>query len=63
MVTMLMEKLSTGDVIEVTTRTDEAMTALVLLATDQFVILDPCDGTTPFVLQSSELVGYRKFDG
>jgi hypothetical protein len=65
MVTMLMEQLSTGDVIEVKTirSDDEMMTALVLLATDDFVILDPCDGSTPFALQSNELVEYRKFDG
>jgi hypothetical protein len=65
MVTMLMEKLSTGDVIEVKTNrgNGDVMTTLVLLATDDFMILDPCDGTTPFVVESSELVEYRKFDG
>lgn len=64
MVTMLMEKLQTGDVIEVKTNRgeDDYMTALVLLANDEFTILDPCDGTTPFVLQRDELVEYRKFD-
>ena len=65
MVTMLMEHLNTGDVIEVRLKdpADEMMTALVLLSTDDFLILDPCDGSTPFVVQSSELVEYRKFDG
>lgn len=65
MVTLLMEKLNTGDVIEVkTTRgDDDVMTTLVLLATDDFMILDPCDGSTPFVVQTDELVEYRKFDG
>jgi 3'-phosphoadenosine 5'-phosphosulfate (PAPS) 3'-phosphatase len=65
MVTMLMEKLSTGDVIEVKTNRgdDDVMTTLVLLANDEFMILDPCDGTTPFVVQSDELIEYRKFDG
>ena len=38
------------------------MTVLVLLATDDFVILDPCDDSTPFVMQREELVEYRKFD-
>ncbi len=65
MVTMLMEKLVTGDVIEVKTikPDDDIMTALVLLATDTFLILDPCDGSTPFVVQRDELVEYRRFDG
>ncbi|MFK8026349.1 MAG: hypothetical protein AB8G26_20510 [Ilumatobacter sp.] len=65
MTTLLMEELLTGDVIEVKTvaaHGDDAMTCLVLLATDGFVVLDPCDGSTPFVLQSDELVEYRKFD-
>ena len=61
MTTLLMEKLNTGDVLEVRTRND-VMTVLVLLATDDFVILDPCDDTTPFVMQCDELVEYRKFD-
>jgi hypothetical protein len=61
MTTVLMEKLIAGDVIEVRT-TDDVMTVLVLLATDDFVILDPCDDSTPFVLQREELVEYRKFD-
>lgn len=61
MTTLLMEKLNTGDVIEVRTH-DDVMTVLVLLATDDFVILDPCDDTTPFVMQREELVEYRKFD-
>ncbi len=64
MTTMLMEQLNTGDVIEVRTTApdDDVMTVLVLLATDDFVILDPCDDSTPFVVQSDELVEYRKFD-
>ena len=61
MTTVLMEKLIAGDVIEVRTA-DDVMTVLVLLATDDFVILDPCDDSTPFVLQREELVEYRKFD-
>ena len=61
MTTVLMEKLITGDVIEVRTA-DDVLTVLVLLATDDFVILDPCDDSTPFVMQREELVEYRKFD-
>ena len=63
--TMLMETLVAGDVIEIKTVAesgDDVLTALVLLATDDFVILDPCDDTTPFVMSSDELVEYRKFD-
>lgn len=64
MTTMLMEELRSGDVIEVKTVSnhDDVMTVLVLLATDDFVILDPCDDSTPFVVRSDELVEYRKFD-
>ncbi|PIE32278.1 MAG: hypothetical protein CSA55_03650 [Ilumatobacter coccineus] len=52
--------LETGDVIEIE-RGDDAMSALVLLATDDAVILDLCDGTTPVVVKNDELVSYRKF--
>ena len=65
MTTILMEKLSAGDVIEVKTAADtgdDVMTVLVLLATDEFLVLDPCDDTTPFVVRGDELVEYRKFD-
>lgn len=63
--TMLMQELNAGDVIEVKTTShvgDDVITVLVLLATDEFVILDPCDDSTPFVIKNSELVEYRKFD-
>jgi len=65
--TMLMQELNAGDVIEVKTiktaeSVDDMITVLVLLATDEFVILDPCDDTTPFVIKNNELVEYRKFD-
>ena len=63
--TKLMQELVAGDVIEVKTAEnvdDDVMTVLVLLATDEFVILDPCNESTPFVLKNSELVEYRKFD-
>lgn len=63
--TMLMQELTAGDVIEVKTVADvddDVMTVLVLLATDDFVILDPCNDSTPFVLKNSELIEYRKFE-
>ena len=65
MTTILMEQLAAGDVIEVKTTADtgdDVMTVLVLLASDEFIVLDPCDDTTPFVLRADELVEYRKFD-
>ena len=61
MTTILMEKLQTGDVIEIKSG-DDVITVLVLLATDDALVLDPCDGATPFVLNNEELVEYRKFD-
>ena len=61
MTTMLMEKLEAGDVIEIE-HEGETVSALVLLAADDAVILDACDGSTPFVLRREELVDYRKFE-
>ncbi len=61
MTTVLMEKLHTGDVIEIKSG-DDVVTVLVLLATDDALVLDPCTGATPFVLNTEELVEYRKFD-
>ncbi len=61
MTTILNERIETGDVIEVKLAGDVVST-LVLLATDDFVILDACDGSTPFVVKRDELVEYRKFD-
>ena len=61
MTTLLNEKIETGDVIEVTIDGD-VRSAMVLLATDEFAILDTCDGSTPFVVRRDELVEYRKFD-
>jgi magnesium-transporting ATPase (P-type) len=60
MTTLLNEQLETGDVIEMT-RGDDVITALVLLAADEAVILDACDGSTPFVVKRDELIEYRKF--
>lgn len=61
MTTILMERLDAGDVIEVN-RGGDVITTLVLLASDDAVVLDACDGSTPFVLNREELVAYRKFD-
>ena len=62
MPTLFDDILRTGDVIEIdTTDDDDAVTALVLLATDDFAILDLCDGSTPIVVNAQELTRYRKF--
>lgn len=60
MTTVLMEQIDSGDVIEFVLN-GEPTSALVLLAADDAVILDACDGSTPFVLKREELVEYRKF--
>lgn len=60
MTTLLNDLIETGDVIELT-RGGETVSALVLLAADTAVILDACDGSTPFVVKREELVDYRKF--
>jgi hypothetical protein len=60
MTTILNERIDTGDVIEIT-RGDEVLSALVLLAAEEAIILDVCDGSTPFVLKRDELIEYRKF--
>ena len=62
---LLTQELTAGDVIEVKTADnvdEDAMTVLVLLATDEFVVLDPCNDSTPFVLKNSELIEFRLFD-
>lgn len=60
MTTLLNEHIDTGDVIEIVID-DDVISALVLLASDDALILDACDGSTPFVLKRDELVEYRKF--
>jgi len=50
-----------GAVIEID-HDGEAMTALVLLAGDESLILDACDGSTPFVVRYDELGSYRVFE-
>lgn len=60
MTTLLNEQIDTGDVIELV-RGADVVSALVLLAADEAIILDACDGSTPFVLKREELIEYRKF--
>ena len=60
MTTLLNETIDAGDVIEIT-RNGDVISVLVLLAADEAIILDACDGSTPFVLKRDELVEYRKF--
>ena len=62
---LLTQEVTAGDVIEVKTADnvdEDTMTVLVLLATDEFVVLDPCNDSTPFVLKNSELIEFRLFD-
>ncbi len=61
MTTLLNEQIETGDVIEITVG-DDVISALVLLAADEALILDACDGSTPFVVKRDELIEYRKFN-
>lgn len=60
MTTLLNETIEAGDVLEIEVA-GNVISALVLLAADEAVILDACDGSTPFVLKRDELVSYRKF--
>lgn len=63
--TVMEQKIETGDVLELVLPDAagvEAVSAMVLLATDEFVILDRCDGSTPFVLRFDELGEYRRFE-
>jgi hypothetical protein len=60
MTTILNDTIEAGDVIEID-RNGDIISALVLLAAEQAVILDACDGSTPFVVKRDELVEYRKF--
>lgn len=62
MTTILMDQLNAGDVIEMKTADNDVITVLVLLATDDALVLDPCNDQTPFVLRADELIEYRKFD-
>ena len=61
MTTLLNDQIDAGDVLELL-HEGAVISALVLLATDTAVILDACDGSTPFVVKRDELVDYRKFN-
>lgn len=61
MSTMVQAQIATGDVIEMMIE-GEWTTAMVLLATDEAIILDLCDGSTPVVSRADELGDYRLFD-
>ena len=50
-----------GAVIEIELE-GEPMTALVLLAGDELMILDACDGSTPFVVRYDEVGPFRVFE-
>ena len=53
--------VATGDVVEL--EVDEVtISALVLLATPEAVILDACDGSTPFVIRPELLTDVRIFN-
>ena len=61
MATTALHDICSGDVIELGVG-DEAVTALVLLVSDDSrVILDRCDGTLPTVHDASELGPFRVF--
>lgn len=51
---------ATGDVIELVVE-GEVTSALVLLATPDGLIADPCDGRTPFVLDRVDAARVRVF--
>ena len=54
--------LMTGDVVEFDFE-GGAVTALILLATPEAVIVDALDGTTPFVVDAAALTNVRVFNG
>ena len=55
-------RLEAGDVIELDVSGVPA-SALVLLASQDTVIFDLCDGSMPLVARAEELVNVRVFDG
>lgn len=61
MKTLLVQAIEAGDVLEVLVD-EEWVTALVLLANEDAVILDLCDDSTPVVLRTDELGDYRIFE-
>ncbi|MFT3853055.1 MAG: hypothetical protein QM733_10000 [Ilumatobacteraceae bacterium] len=62
MTTATAENVHTGDVVEVEID-GEPVSALVLLASGDTVILDACDGQTPFVVRPTDLVGAPLYMG
>lgn len=60
MSTLLEDRIETGSVLEIK-HENEWVSALVLLATPEAMILDLCDGSTPFVIRPDELDEYRVF--
>jgi hypothetical protein len=56
-----MQTVKTGDVIEFETR-EGTVSALVLLASNDALIVDLLDGSTPLSVLRSELEGVRVFD-
>jgi len=54
------EIVETGDVVEFELE-GELTTALVLLASDDALILDLCDGEMPLVARLDEITGLRRF--
>ena len=58
-------EIETGDVLELSLDGEprgDSVTAMVLLATDEAMILDRCDDSTPFVVRLDELGSYRRFE-
>ncbi|MEP7112635.1 MAG: hypothetical protein ABI862_05180 [Ilumatobacteraceae bacterium] len=55
-------RLRGGDVIELEVDGD-VVSALVLLANNENVIFDLCDGKMPFVARQQDLAHVRVFDG
>lgn len=60
MTTLLVDRIETGSVLEIK-HENEWVSALVLLATPEAMILDLCDGSTPFVIRLDELDEFRVF--
>lgn len=60
MSTLLGDVIEAGNVLEIKID-EEWVSALVLLATDDAAILDPCDGSTPVVFKAEEMPEYRIF--
>ena len=58
--TLVNEKIEAGDVVEFALD-GGLVSALVLLAADESLILDLCDGETPIVAKLDEIQGLRRF--